>query len=115
MAVPADHTLPCVHTYRRGHHGEDRSPGAHPAPRPRRARMAEEGRGKEPPRTSWWSAADQIQFQAWLRMYAEAPDADIRAQAQAQLAQIMLTGDRLFLLTCRIRDYYDPVPPTPAR
>jgi hypothetical protein len=38
-------------------------------------------------------------------VYAEAPDADVRAQAQAQLAQIMLAGDRLFLLTCRIRDY----------
>jgi hypothetical protein len=67
--------------------------------------MAEEGREEALSRTSWWSAADQTQFRTWLRVYAEAPDADVRAHAQTQLAQLMLAGDRLFLLTCRIRDY----------
>ena len=105
MAVPADSTLPRIQRDRRGYHSENRAPGAHPAPRPRRARVTEEGRGETPPRASWWSAADQAQFRVWLRVYAEALDADVRAHAQAQLAQIMLAGDRLFLLMCRIRDY----------
>jgi hypothetical protein len=38
-------------------------------------------------------------------VYAEAPDAEVRAHAQTQLAHIMLDGDRVFLLTCRIQDY----------
>jgi hypothetical protein len=67
--------------------------------------VTEEGRAETSLRPSWWSTADQEQFRTWLRVYAEAPDADVRAQAQAQLAQIMLAGDRLFLLTCRIWDY----------
>jgi hypothetical protein len=67
--------------------------------------VTKESRAETPPRTSWWSAADQEQFRTWLRVYAEAQDADVRAQAQTQLAQIMLAGDRLFLMTCRIWDY----------
>ena len=98
-------TRPRVHGYHRGSDGENRAPGTSPAPRPRRVRVTEESRAETQPRPSWWSAADQEQFRTWLRVYAEAPDADVRAQAQAQLAQIMLAGDRLFLLTCRVRDY----------
>ena len=105
MAGISEMTRPRVHGYHRGSDGENRAPGTSPAPRSRRARVTEEGRAETPPRTSWWSAADQEQFRTWLRVYAEAQDADIHAQAQAQLAQIMLAGDRLFQLTCRIWDY----------
>lgn len=105
MAMPADSTRPRVQEGRRGRHSADRCSGTHATPRLRQARVTEEGRRAAPSRASWWSAAEQAEFRSWLRVYTEAPDADARAHAQAQLAQIMLIGDRLFLLTCRIRDY----------
>lgn len=105
MAGLSELTRPRVHRDQRESDGENRAPDALPAPRPQRARVTEEDSAAALPRTSWWSATEQEQFRTWLRVYAEAPDADISAQAQAQLAQLMLAGDRVFLLTCRVRDY----------
>ena len=90
MAGLSEMTQPRVHGDHCGSDGEHCAPGAPPALRPRRTRGTEEGKDAALPRPSWWSAAEQEQFRTWLRVYAEAPDADVRAHAQTQLAHIML-------------------------
>ncbi len=103
MAVPADSVRLQVQCGRHGGHHEARATAVHCHPRRLRGDGAGQGAGTS--RTSWWSVEDQAAFRTWLRVYAEAPDTEVRAEAQAQLAQIMLAGDRVFRLTGHLRDY----------